>query len=85
MEEFSIPIKTETDRFKSHLDLPDNSRVFFSGIFGIGKTYFLNNFFSEQEDYESIFLRPVHYSIANNEDIIKYIKYDICFELLTKK
>lgn len=84
MEEFRISIKTEINRFKSHLDIPDNSRIFFSGVFGIGKTYFLNNFFNEQEDYDSIFLRPVHYSIANIDDIINYIKYDICFELLAK-
>ena len=84
MEEFIIPIKTEINRFKCHLDVPDNSRIFFSGVFGIGKTHFLQFFFSEQEDYESVFLRPVHYSITNNDDIINYIKYDICFELLAK-
>ncbi len=79
-----IDISQELSRFEKHISDSDNSRIFFSGIFGIGKTYFLNDFFKDNESYESIFLRPVNYSIASNEDIIDYIKYDIAFELLGK-
>ncbi len=59
--------------------------MIFSGIFGIGKTYFLKEFFEQNsEDYELFLLSPVNYSISNNDDIIDYIKYDIAFELLGK-
>ena len=79
-----ISISEETKRFEEHIDNQNNSRIFFSGIFGIGKTYFLDNFFSDNKKYEPIFLRPVNYSISSNDDIIDYIKYDISFELLSK-
>lgn len=59
--------------------------MIFSGIFGIGKTYFLKEFFKENSDnYELFLLSPINYSISNNDDIIDYIKYDIAFELLGK-
>jgi len=80
-----IEIKSEIDRFKSHLDLIDNSQIIFSGIFGIGKTYFLKEFFeSKKDEYETFLLSPVNYSISQNDDIIDYIKYDIVFQLLNK-
>ena len=75
----------EFDRFKEHLDIPDNRNIVFSGIFGIGKTYFLKEFFEQNTDeYEKVLLSPVHYSIAANDDIINCIKYDLVFELLSK-
>lgn len=80
-----IDITSETERFKNHLDLPDNNQMIFSGIFGIGKTYFLKEFFKSNSDkFEMFLLSPVNYSISNNDDIIDYIKYDIAFELLSK-
>ena len=80
-----ISITKEIQRFTNHIEITNNTRIFFSGIFGIGKTYFLKEFFEKNNDtYESIVLRPVNYSIASNEDIINYIKYDIAFELLGK-
>ena len=79
-----ISISKEAKRFEEHIDNQNNSRIFFSGIFGIGKTYFLEKFFSDNRNYEPIFLRPVNYSISSNDDIIDYIKYDISFELLSK-
>jgi hypothetical protein len=80
-----IDITSEIDRFKTHLSLADNNQMIFSGIFGIGKTYFLKEFFEQNsEDYELFLLSPVNYSISNNDDIIDYIKYDIAFELLGK-
>jgi len=79
-----ISITKELNRFKEHIEKPDNSRIFFSGIFGIGKTHFLKEFFKSNSLYECVVLRPVNYSIGSNKDIIDYIKYDIIFELLGK-
>jgi hypothetical protein len=80
-----IDITSEIGRFQNHLNLPDNNQMIFSGIFGIGKTYFLKEFFTENSDkYELFLLSPINYSISNNDDIIDYIKYNIAFELLGK-
>ncbi|MFZ3565015.1 P-loop NTPase fold protein [Tenacibaculum finnmarkense] len=84
-EKLALSISSEKKRFKEHLILPDNDQIIFSGIFGIGKTYFLNEFFEdEKEQYETIKISPVNYSISSNDDIIDYIKYDIIFQLLSK-
>ena len=76
--------------FKEHLELHGNERILFSGKFGKGKTTFLTQYFNEQskycggEKYNVIFLDPVNYSVASNEDIFRYIKYDILLHLLEK-
>lgn len=36
-------------RFENHLTQDGNSRIIFSGQFGIGKTFFLNQFFEEKK------------------------------------
>jgi hypothetical protein len=78
-----IDISTEKENFKKHLDLINNNQIIFSGIFGIGKTYFLKEFLIDnKEKYESILLSPVNYSISQTDDILEYIKYDIAFQLL---
>lgn len=80
-----IDITSEIQRFDNHLNLDENNQMIFSGIFGIGKTYFLKEFFKNKlENYELFLLSPINYSISNNDDIIDYIKYDIAFELLGK-
>lgn len=74
-------------QFESHLSVPNNSRIIFSGKFGHGKTTFLKEFFKEENKdviYKPIFLYPVNYSVATNEDIFEYIKYDILIEMLNK-
>lgn len=68
--------------FDKFLDDQSNERIIFSGIFGIGKTSFLNNFFKNHDKYFPIHIYPVNYSIASNEDIFELIKYDILYELL---
>ena len=84
-EEFKLDISYEAERFKNHLNITGNNKVIFSGIFGIGKTFFLKHFFEEEnESYESITISPVNYSISGNDDIVEYIKYDIIFQLLSK-
>ena len=88
MSEFKIDILSEyKSKFKEHLDIEDNSRILFSGIFGIGKTTFLKEFFLEDSvisSYETIHLFPINYSVSRNEDIFELIKFDILLQLLGK-
>ncbi len=84
LEENLISISEIEGTFKTFLT-KDNKRVFFSGKFGIGKTYFLKEFFKNNlEGYEVFHLFPINYQINNNEDIIELLKYDILIELLKK-
>lgn len=81
--ELKISNEEELKRFSEHLTPDLNQNIFFSGVFGVGKTYFINEFFKqEKEEYTSVKLYPVNYSVSNNEDIFEYIKFDIAFELL---
>jgi len=84
-QEFEIPIEELFPKFESHLKIKNNTKILFSGKFGIGKTYFLNEFFeNKKEDYEAFHLFPVNYQITSNENIIEFLKYDILVELLKK-
>lgn len=86
---FEYPIK----EFLNHLENPYNERIIFSGKYGIGKTRFLQDFFSTENQrtilkktkYDVYRLSPTNYSIASNEDILRYIKYDIIIEMLKQK
>ena len=77
-------IDTPRKQFDSHLQLKGNDRIIFSGKFGIGKTYFLDKYFKNNESFEVINLFPINYSVASNKDIFELIKHDILFELLKK-
>lgn len=82
-----ISIVSEAKRFYDFLNEEDNENIIFSGIFGIGKSYFLHKFFNEsnyKEKYICISLTPINYSVANNEDIFEYLKVDILMQLLEK-
>jgi KAP family P-loop domain len=87
-EVFEYPIS----EFKVHLEEQANERIIFSGKYGIGKTRFLQDFFSDENQqlifgsskYNVYRLFPTSYSIASNEDILRYIKYDIIIEMLKK-
>ena len=81
IEEFKIPIEDLFPKFKEHLEIKDNSRILFSGKFGIGKTYFLKEFFKTSQEYEVFHFSPVNYQINSNEDIAEFLKYDILVEL----
>lgn len=84
-EEFKIKIDELFSKFQKHLEIENNNRILFSGKFGIGKTYFLNEFFKDKkEKYEVFHLSPVNYQITSNENIIEFLKYDILIELLKK-
>lgn len=84
-QSLTIPIDKIKSDFQLFLTPEHNRRIIFSGPFGIGKTYFLNEFFREETEYFPIFLRPVNYSLLTNEDIFKLIKYDILAELIKEK
>ncbi|GAB3805579.1 hypothetical protein GCM10028819_39090 [Spirosoma humi] len=69
--------------FKRHFNDKDNKRIVFSGRFGSGKTFFLNEFFESQKDKVNTFwLSPVKYAVSQNEDIFEYIKVDIAYHLI---
>lgn len=77
------PIDVPIEHFKKHLIKEENERILFSGRFGIGKTWFLNEFFNKNKDsYIKIHLYPVNYSVAANKDVFELIKVDILFEIL---
>jgi hypothetical protein len=77
--------------FQNHIAPAENARIIFSGKYGMGKTTFLEKFFqidekesSASKKYEVIRLFPVNYSVGSNQDIFRYIKYDILIEFLRK-
>lgn len=84
-------ITEPAEEFKRHLETIGNEKIVFSGKFGKGKTTFLKHFFENQEEfldteiYDYMFLDPVNYTVAANEDIFRYIKYDIILNLLQKQ
>ena len=81
-----IDIQQETERFQKFMLEEGNHNIIFSGKFGMGKSFFLNQFFNKKfrEKYVGLFITPVNYSVANNEDIFEYIKVDILMQLMEK-
>lgn len=81
-----ISIDNESKRFFRFLQEENNDNIIFSGIYGIGKSFFINDFFNKKhtDKYITLFLTPVNYSVASNEDIFEYIKIDVLFQLLDK-
>lgn len=78
-----VKIESVSSEFGRHLSPQFNSRILFSGQFGIGKTTFLKDFFEDKvKDYNTIWLSPVKYSVGSNEDVFEYIKFDIILQLL---
>ena len=53
----NLPIDVELERFKLHISQQNNNRILFSGIFGIGKTYFVKKFFETEKEYIPITLK----------------------------
>ena len=71
--------------FSTHLEDHKNQKILFSAPFGEGKSTFLKYFFEQNESkYELFKVFPVNYSVASNEDIFRYIKADILFQLMGK-
>lgn len=83
-----INVNTAFDDFKKHFLTPNNANIILSGGYGSGKTYFLNEFTSEQEiknKYHFVTLYPVNYVVSTNEDIFDLIKVDIIRSLFVDK
>ncbi len=85
-EQILITTQSEAERFETFLALPNNHRIIFSGKYGSGKTYFLHEFFTirKKDEYEFFHLFPTNYAIAQNEDVVKLLQFDILYELLIK-
>lgn len=67
------------------LEDSDIKNILLSGRFGIGKTTFIDEYFKQKKSkFELIKICPVNYSILTNQDIFKYIKFDILYTLLEK-
>ncbi len=80
-----ISIDSPKSAFEPFLEINNNKRIFFSGKFGIGKTFFLQKFFEERKDkFDTYHLFPIRYQIARNENVVELLKYDILVELLGK-
>jgi|SRR5690554_451708 len=80
-----IENKSMEHKFVDHLYTPRNNKILFSAPFGSGKTTFLDYFFRENDkEFEVFKVFPVNYSVASNEDIFRYIKTDILFQLMGK-
>jgi len=81
-----IDDKQSNSSFEAHIDDTVNSKILFSAPFGEGKSTFLNFFFEQnKKKYEVFKVFPVNYSVAKNEDIFRYIKTDILFQLFGKE
>lgn len=79
-----LPMSIPDAGFSAHLGDIRNHKILFSGKFGQGKSTFLDYYFKEREEQYNVFrLFPVNYSVASNEDIFRYIKCELIFQLLT--
>lgn len=69
--------------FQKHIDNLLNQKIMFSAPFGQGKSTFLDLYFEDKKAQYNVFkIYPVNYSIASNEDIFRYIKTDILYQLI---
>lgn len=78
----ALKLDRVVERFDSHLREVDNNYIILSGPYGIGKTYFLKEFFeTKKENFNAIFISPLKYSINSSDDIFELLKLDIAMEL----
>ncbi len=70
--------------FGDFLNVEANKRILFSGKFGSGKTFFLQEFFVGNKNYEIFHLSPVRYQLTGTRDILELIRYDIVRLLLSR-
>ena len=77
-ERILIPIQSELEKFDAHIKTENKYRILFSGKYGSGKTYFLQQYFDINKDkYEVFHLFPTNYAVSSNEDIVKLLQFDI--------
>lgn len=81
----TIPIDFLKENFKKFVEIKGNKRIFFSGKFGTGKTFFLKHFFKKNEEYDVYHLFPIRYQISSSENILELLKHDILVEFFKKE
>ncbi len=82
MDKTIISTETKNEGFNTFIELKSNKRIFFSASFGMGKTYFLNEFFrANSEKYNTFHLYPVKYQVHNDVDILEVIAADLFVQL----
>ncbi len=82
MEKKLIEQPTVVEEFKKHLNDEHNKRILFSAPFGTGKSTFLNEYFTNNDQNHIVFkLYPVNYAVASSEDIFELIKYELLAQL----
>lgn len=79
---FIIPSTSITKQFVEHLSLPENKRILFSARFGSGKSFFLSEFFEDNDKYIMLKLHPVDYTVSSNEDIFEVVKHDLLIQIV---
>ncbi|HLP10682.1 MAG TPA: P-loop NTPase fold protein [Flavobacteriales bacterium] len=78
-----VAIGNPWNDFHAHISDTENAQILFSAPFGQGKTTFLNSYFDQfKHTYLTFKIYPVNYSISSNEDIFKYIKAELLFQLM---
>ena len=80
-----IPIKSGEEGFGNFIAPANtnNRRIFFSAPFGMGKTYFLKEFFKVKESHYNVFhLYPVKYQVHNDAEIVELIGADLFIKLI---
>lgn len=86
MKHEHIPFEEPFRLFDEHLNIEGNHRILFSGKYGTGKTYFLNKFFEEkEEEYYKIHITPTNYVTTPTHDIMKLIKFDLFYHLMSRE
>jgi hypothetical protein len=83
-QEIIISTEELLPEFQNHLSYENNYRILFTAPYGTGKSTFLNEFFKKKDNYFTINLYPVNYSVSANEDVFELIKFDIILQLLEK-
>ena len=74
------------ENFLKHIQ--ESKRIIFSAPFGIGKSFFIEEFFKlpqVKSEYEPFTIHPVHYCTSDNKSIFEIIKYDLVFQLVRKQ
>ena len=80
-----ISTKNDDENFNTFIKLENNQRMLFTAPFGMGKTYFLNEFFKiNSEEYNTFHLYPIRYQVHNDVNIIKVIAADLFVQLTNK-
>ena len=84
-ENVTISTEAPLNSFNKFINQADNKRIFFSGEFGSGKTFFLNDFFQlRSQNYDSYHLYPMRYQILSNEDVMNLMRYDILTSVIER-